>query len=268
MSATLGGLIKDLRIQKNIPQVDIAFALGWKEASRLSRIEQGKVEKPKRELLGRLMNAMNLTKEERNNLYYVGNYLPTAEELEEVVKSVKPVVDEWPYPAACLDYTWRIIYSNQKIFDIFNIPPEIRKVIENEKPCLLEVVLHPNSPLRTFVSDEEKERGIEFFKRLLIHFQDEQKNRINEKWYQDLIKRLMGNDIFSDLWPKIQQQTKYDFDVSKFGNKVLMQSVKDDGKTLDLYFFLVPVFKDPRFDIEFYVPANLESYKYFEEKYM
>jgi hypothetical protein len=78
----------------------------------------------------------------------------------------------------------------------------------------------------------------------------------------------MGNDIFSDLWPKIQQQTKYDFDVSKFGNKVLMQSVKDDGKTLDLYFFLVPVFKDPRFDIEFYVPANLESYKYFEEKYM
>jgi len=35
MSATLGGLIKDYRLQKNISQIEIAFVLGWREPSRL-----------------------------------------------------------------------------------------------------------------------------------------------------------------------------------------------------------------------------------------
>lgn len=46
MSATLGGLLKDYRLQKNLSQLEIAFAMGWKEPSRLSRIEQGKIGNP------------------------------------------------------------------------------------------------------------------------------------------------------------------------------------------------------------------------------
>ena len=79
MSATLGGYIKDLRLQKNISQLEIAFALGWKEPSRLSRIEQGKVGNPPRELIDKLIDAMTLSEEEKNQLLVIGNYLPTAD---------------------------------------------------------------------------------------------------------------------------------------------------------------------------------------------
>ena len=66
INSTLGGLIKDYRLQKGISQLDIAFSLGWKETSRLSRIEQGRTEKPDRELLDKIIRALNLEEEEKN----------------------------------------------------------------------------------------------------------------------------------------------------------------------------------------------------------
>src|SRR3989338_10119232 len=107
MFATLGGLLKDYRLQKNISQLEISFAVGWKEPSRLSRIEQGRVGRPKRVLLEKIMDSMKLSQEERNRLLLTGGYLPTDEEVENLRARIKTMVDQWQYPASVMDFTWR-----------------------------------------------------------------------------------------------------------------------------------------------------------------
>src|SRR3990172_10417662 len=99
INSTLGGLIKDYRLQKGISQLDIAFALGWKESSRLSRIEQGKTERPTREILDKIIKALDLEEEEKNFLLLTAGYLPTEEEIQNVKKETAAILNEWQYPA-------------------------------------------------------------------------------------------------------------------------------------------------------------------------
>lgn len=60
VTATLGGLIKDYRIKKRLSQIDLSLRLGWKDASRISRIEQGRVGKPNRQTAERIIKIRNL----------------------------------------------------------------------------------------------------------------------------------------------------------------------------------------------------------------
>src|SRR3989344_2012364 len=116
MSATLGGLLKDYRLQYNISQLEVALAMGWKETSRLSRIEQGKIFKPTRELLERIMDAMRLKEEEKNQLLYIGNYLPTRKEIEKIQKIALSIIEKVPYPVTVFDFSWRIIIDNEVLY--------------------------------------------------------------------------------------------------------------------------------------------------------
>src|SRR3989344_6947150 len=206
MSATLGGLIKDLRLQKNISQLEIAFALGWKEPSRLSRIEQGKVGNPSREFIVKLTNAMHLTEEERNQLLVVGNYLPTKEEIELARKKIIPIIDSWQFPATCYDYTWRIIYTNQKLYKLLDISPRQQKEMEYRLPSIIEAIFDPNFILNRTKHPKELQERKKYLLRVLLHYLYEQRVRTGERWYQDLIKRMMNNSLFRELWPQALQQ--------------------------------------------------------------
>src|SRR3989338_2584299 len=121
MSASLGGLLKDYRLQRNIPQMEIAFALGWKDTSRLSRIEQGVVEKPPRELIDSICAALKLTELEKNALLFAGNYLPTKEEIENVRKETEGYIEQFPYPVAIFDFCARNILINKKIAKLLSM---------------------------------------------------------------------------------------------------------------------------------------------------
>lgn len=39
-----------------------------------------------------------------------------------------------------------------------------------------------------------------------------------------------------------------------------------EGKKLNFYFFLTKLFNDPRFYIELYVPKDIETFKYFQDR--
>ncbi len=263
MSATLGGLIKDLRLQKNISQLEIAFALGWKEPSRLSRIEQGRVSRPPREILDRLMEALRLSEDEKNQLLVVGTYLPTLDEVEEVRKKIKPIVESWPYPAACLDYIWRIIYTNQKMYKACGISPKEQQQIEEKLPWVFEEVFKSSYSLNKAETADKIEERKQYLIRVLTHFQYEQRMRTREKWYQDLVRRMMDNELFRELWPRAQRQMSNKPDVLNFGYK----EVKSDIETLlKFYFFSVPVFRDPRFSVELYVPKDIETFQHYQNK--
>ena len=262
MSATLGGLLKDYRLQKNIPQLEIAFALGWKEASRLSRIEQGIVVKPKREVIDKIMNAMDMKSEERNNLYTVGGYVPSKKEIEEVRKKLDSIMSVFPYPAEAMDFTWRLIHHNQSLYQLYNVNKAKQKWIEEKMPHLFDIVFDPSFVPNTNLNSEQKKSREFFHLRMLSHFRYDQRNRTHEEWYQKLMQRLLGNTLFKEMWKKAQNFSM-NADVFSFSTKSFV-SRPDNKGYLRFYFFLEPLLKDPRFMIGFHVPADKETFAYFE----
>jgi transcriptional regulator with XRE-family HTH domain len=263
MSATLGGLIKDLRLQKNISQLEIAFALGWKEPSRLSRIEQGKNTSPPRFLIENIMNAMKLTEEERSQLLVAGNYLPSKDEIEEAKKKIKPIVDGWLFPASAMDYTWRVIHTNQQLLNLYDISKAWGEQIEEETPWIHEIVFHPDFLPNKTKSDEEFKVRKEFLRTMLIQFQNAQKTRTREKWYLDHIKDMMNNSLFREIWLKSQHNRG--LNVVNYAEKTVTKKLGKERVELNFYFFMQPLFGDPRFFIEFYLPSDLATFQYFDK---
>jgi transcriptional regulator with XRE-family HTH domain len=265
VSATLGGLIKDLRIQKNISQLEIAFSLGWKEPTRLSRIEQGKVAKPPRELIDKLLEAMRLSNEEKYQVLVTGNYLPTEEEVRLAKAKIKPLVDAWEFPSVAIDYTWRIIYANKQLCDVFNVAPQHLKVIEEKLPSLVEIVFEPNFNEGTLSSNTSEDRK-RFLLRFLKHFKYAQQARSREKWYEDLVKKMMNNDIFRELWPAARIQNFEAYEVCNATGKDIFLTRADEQVHLQFHSFLMPIFGDPRFLVELSTPMSSETFDYFVSK--
>jgi transcriptional regulator with XRE-family HTH domain len=247
MSTTLAGLIKDLRMQKNLSQLEISLALGWKESSRLSRIEQGHIVKPNRKILDKLMDAMNLSPEERYRTYVVGNYLPTKKDILAARSQLTPLINSWPYPASAMDYTWRIICTNHHMYELFNLNTKDQKVIETNLPNLLELIFSPD------IKNIQNDALLHI--RLLAQFQHSQSTRTKERWYLDLVQRMMQNDYFRTLWLKAQKYQPENYDISQFATKSL--------KNFHFYACIMPVYNDSRFMVEYYFPADLKTHQHY-----
>lgn len=263
MSASLGGLLKDYRLQKNYTQMEIAFALGWKETSRLSRIEQGKTEKPPRMLLDKIFEVMKLKEEEKNHLLLVGSYLPTIQEIEKIREKTDQLIRDWPYPASVLDYSWRVIHSNEAVFDVYQINKENRKKIYDKLPRIPEITFDPEFVLNKSVVNENqvKERD-DFLTKMIMHYKYSQRTRTKDKWYIDLIKSMLSNPHFRRLWIRAQTEEELEIATNYSVKKVIHP--RDSKKILTFYFFMVPFLKDSRFIIEFYTPADSATFKYFQ----
>src|SRR3989344_730746 len=252
MSATLGGLLKDYRLQYNISQLEVALALGWKETSRLSRIEQGKIFKPTRELLERIMDAMRLKEEEKNQLLYIGNYLPTREEIVKIQKIMSPIIEKIPYPVAVFDFSWRTMINNQVLYKLFKVNISQQKYIHTLNPNIIEIVFDLRFMLNVDLKKEYKKSRRQFLHNMLVQFLFEQRSRRKEKWFLDLIKKMMPNPIFLVAW---QEAIKLNFTPQMF---LPTKSVfhPESGQELNLYLSTHPLNIDPRFFLELNIPAD------------
>jgi len=264
MSATLGGLIKDYRQQKNIPQMEIAFALGWSEPSRLSRIEQGKVGTPSRTFIDRLATAMRLEEEEKNQLLLVGNYLPSSEEIEHVRSQLHDSIHNWPYPAILYDFSWRVVDANQRVVNIYRHGNGFYSEILKKDITILDVVFSQEYILNQNLTTEEEKKRHNFLLFMLASYQQIQRNRTKESWYIAQIRRLLPNPIFRELWQEISTN-KIVALIGYYGQKSVIEP-NASGKILNFYFFIESVVKDPRFSVELYVPANVETHAYFKHQ--
>ena len=70
--STLGGLIKDYRIKKRLSQLEVSLRIGWKDSTRLSKIEQGRVGRPTRPTLDKIMGALSLSEQEKGQMLLTG----------------------------------------------------------------------------------------------------------------------------------------------------------------------------------------------------
>lgn len=261
MSATLGGLLKDYRLQKNLSQLEIAFNMGWKEPSRLSRIEQGKINKPARELLDKLIEIMKLKEEEKNNLLYAGNYLPTEEEIEKIRLETDPLIKNWKYPAYVIDFSWRLLHWNEVTASVYLMNKKIEKDFLRNSPRLIEIVFNSNFFQNQSLKGEELKKWHEFLLHKLILFKSAQKSRTKEKWYLKFIRKMMDNDLFRKLWPQVEMPLRSKL-LSSYERKTLVD-VKNRQRRLEFHIFKDPLLQDPRFEVDYHLPADLDTFKYF-----
>jgi hypothetical protein len=210
------------------------------------------------------MNAMKLSEEERNRVLLVGGYLPTDKEIEQLRKRAKSLVDRWLYPASILDFSWRVIYSNSVLYKVFDINQKQQQGSRKKPQNILSNIFDPDFILNT-KSNLTHEREM-YLVRMLAHFRNVNASRVSEKWYSELISSMMNNDLFNKTWQKSQtyELDQEIVDVLNFGEKYVMPP--QSKKKLHFNFFVIPIFRDPRFTIEFSTPADLDTFTYFEKK--
>lgn len=263
-NSTLGGLIKDYRLQKGISQLDIAFSLGWKEPSRLSRIEQGKTERPTRELVDKIIHAIGLEEEEKNILLLNGGFLPTEEEIDGIRTDTVNTLAEWPYPAFVLDFSWRMIIPNKEVIQIYRLTDNDESNILKYHPRILDILFDPTFRQNKLLEGSGAENWQKFLKMAILNFKYEQRHRTKEKWYIDHVRGLMKNDLFRELWVSTDIRDKLKGVVGKFTPKDVLHPT-DDNRILRFFRFSAPVLKDPRFEIDYLIPRDLETYSYYNK---
>lgn len=255
-SATLGGLIKDYRLQKRLSQQEVSLAIGWKDTSRLSKIEQGRVAKPKRETAERIIKALNLENQEKGEFLLAGGYLPTDLEIKNIIKEMGKKVDDWPYPAYIMDFSWRLLYTNDLNLLAFNLPLSWKKVVLNLKPNVLSFAFLPKEQFPAKVEKGEDKKNLKpFVVALIAAFKAENLKFQQESWYKKVVQGLMGFEEFRKLWPKIGAKD-YPKKLLDYEYKKITTFDKDKKKSLEFHILTAKVINDPRFQLMLYFPAG------------
>ena len=265
MAGTLGGLIKDLRLQKKLSQLEVAVAIGWKEGSILSRIEQGVVSKPSKEVIEKLGITLELTKREKNELLLAGNYLPDKEEINKIRREINTLMSEWKYPATAYDFSWRIIHENKVCKYIYYENENEAEKVEKNVPNVFELNFNENYAQNKFAQDKPG-NGIESeLIQSLTQYRVEQKSHNAEENINNLIKKLILNKPFRTIWEKIQNVDHAKMiDNYTFADYVIPARGKKE--TLSFHLFNAPLLDDPRINIEFHTPADKKTFEYFENE--
>jgi transcriptional regulator with XRE-family HTH domain len=263
MAGTLGGLIKDFRLQKKLSQLEVAAAIGWKEGSILSRIEQGIVNKPSKEVIEKLAIILELSNRERNELLLAGNYLPDKGEIDKIRREINTLMNDWKYPATAYDFSWRIIHENKICKYIYYENDSEAEKIEQNVPNVFELNFSEDYAQNKYAHDKPG-NGIE--KELiqsLTQYRTEQKSHNAEENVNNLIKKLILNKTFRTIWEKTQNvDHEKMIDNYTFADYVIPARGKKE--TLSFHLFNAPLLDDPRINIEFHIPADQKTFEYFE----
>ena len=259
MSATLGGLIKDYRLQRKIPQLDIAYKVGWKDATILSRIEQGVTKNPSREVVDKICNAMGLEESDKNVLLNAGGYLPTDEEIKVIRERIQLLINNSKYPINVSDFAWRLIDENTPARMIHYENLENEKALFHKNLSTLEFNFDDRySPSKLFKVSDQKD----FLLSITRQFLFDNRNRTTHKWYIELMRRLMQIPEFKDLYKEAINRSSDDLILDFATQKVFHRDYPN--QTLLFHMFNVPLYWDRRISLEYLIPANIETFNFYE----
>lgn len=262
-NATIGGLIKDYRIKKRITQLDVSSQMGWSDTTRLSKIEQGRVSKPSRHTIDKLLVALELDEHEKGDFLFTGGYLPTDEEIKLAINEVKDKIDRWQYPAYLIDVSWRWLYTNLYTLEAVNYPLGWKNKIPKLKPSFLEAAFLPKEQFSIDVlKGEDKENLKPFPIAQIAAFKFENFRFSEERWYKDLIRRLMKYDSFRELWPTITNDA-YRKKLFEYEYKILTGMYRGQRRPLDFHVISSRIINNPRFQVVLCYPANQETYDFY-----
>lgn len=262
--ASFGGLLKDFRTRKNLSQQEVAYAMGWRDPSRLSRIEQGITIKPSRETMDSLLKILKLDRNEQGQLLLAGGYVPTNVEIDAIRKEVKPLLDVWPYPAYLLDFAWRLIDWNEHAASVYQITGIAAEKIRVEVPSSLELTFSPDFVQNKYLTGKEEiEQWHKVLLEKLVRFRLINRGRTSEKWYKEFMTKMMKNELFATLWQKAQLASE-ERGIANYEFKSIVDA-KDTQKRLNFHILRSPLLQDVRFEMNYHIAGDKETLECYQK---
>lgn len=263
-TATLGGLIKDYRLRKRLSQLEVSISMGWSDSTRLSKIEQGRVGKPNRNTVEKIMDSLNLTDQERGEFLLVGGYVPTDVEIRKAIKEIRPMIDRWPYPAYVLDFTWRLVYINNLGLHLFGLGPSWKNKIRKTYVNVLSFPFLPKNEFPVYIEQGEDRNNLTSFATAQIAaFKKDNHLFQGESWYNKLTAQLMKYPEFRRVWPSIDERQHFKYKkMYEYEYKRITSVQRGKRKVFEFHVFLTKMYDEPRFMGVMYIPANKEAEKF------
>lgn len=263
LTATLGGLIKDYRIQKRLSQLEVSLRIGWRDSTRLSKIEQGRVGRPTRPTLDKIMGALGLSEHEKGQMLLASGIVPTPREVDQTLKRLKDMLAVFDCPVLVCDVAWNMFYFNNLCQKLYRITDKEYTFLERNKPNWTEMLFLRKSVDNIQIRGGYSEKELRPFKEYQIaHFKFEQEGNTNETWYRKLLQRLSQDEEFRKLWEKIPMAKAshfYEYEFNEFTGDW-------QGKKETLKFHVLSI--HPAFDFRFYImvhqPSDKNTYEFYQ----
>ena len=250
--AQFGELIRSYRMQCGLSQQELALHLGHASVELVKQIESGKLAHPPRKLVDQIVQQLHLHKSTYNELLLVGNYQPTRDEVEKMRQDMAATLEAWPYSAVLYDFTWRIITINKPHASLLRMSPKDVAHMEEAKPFALDIVFDPEFVNNKYLDGTDMSLWHANLLRFVIHFRMHHRNVVHERWYRDLIERLMKRELFRTVWQQANEASNIPM-MTRHGVKTFYD--KANKRRIRFNIFVIPVAHDPRFEIEFYSPV-------------
>ncbi len=189
---TVGEIVRLLRTRRDLEQIELARACGWRDASAVSRIETDRIAPTRRTLIKLADNlgdgVVNGSSDDvRAWLFLAAGILPTADDIARVSESI-PAIEGWAQPALVLDFGWNVWRANHPIISWLALPPDF--VGSN----LLEIMF--GDTVRAHLGSWWTSAAVE----ALRQFRGETDNRRDQRWHRALLARLNADRRFAELW--------------------------------------------------------------------
>lgn len=260
--ATLGGLIKDHRLKKRLSQLEVSLRIGWSDATRLSKIEQGRVSKPTRKTLDKIMDALELDVHQRGEMLRVGTRIPEALESKKVLSVLIKEVQHVNYPILIVDTFWTTYYVNDQFIKLFSLSKACVADINSNHPNWLELLFSTDYINSNTIKAGSSEKKVSEYKNYQIsQFKYEMSEYITETWFNDLIKKLKINPEFKEKWENMSHKEDsaylwYDYEFYEIIN---------NGQVLKFHVCTMRPSIDPRFNYIVHFPADKKTIDFFEK---
>ncbi|HEX9713522.1 MAG TPA: helix-turn-helix domain-containing protein [Actinomycetota bacterium] len=195
---TVGEIVRILRGRRDLEQVELARACGWRDASAVSRIETDRI-RPTRRTLVKLANALadeNTTGARQDIqawLFRAAGVLPTADEFQQLSEKL-PRIETWGQPAMIMDFGWTLWTANDLAVKMLGLPARY------SGRNYLELLFEAPGSVRSHLGD----RWELIAASTLMEFRAETDRQADRRWRVKLIARLMSMPDFDHLWEASQ----------------------------------------------------------------
>ncbi len=247
---TSGGIrLRTLRDEAGRTQLDVELdaSLG---SGYLQRVESGKVQRPERETLERILDALVARYTERRDVlemfgYIVDTPLPDVGEIEWAVEVGQRELNDVVFPAYLLDCAHRLLAWNFYVCELFNL--DVAATIA--RISILKVLFDPRYQVSPLIHNPD-----EFYRASLRALRYQMRLFHGETWYTQLINELLAEcPLFRRYWQAVEPDEAY----PTAARPLTPIEFKLPGIGVLKFRLTAESFvKDRRFRIMYYVPAD------------
>lgn len=249
-SETAGGnrlrLMRESRRKSQLEvELDAHLGIGY-----LQRVESGKVQRPERETLERILSVLDARYTERRDVlemfgYVVDAPLPNEAEIEWAVGVYRAELSDVPFPAYLLDCGHRLLVWNRLAPRLFTFE---RHDAVLHRASMIHMIFDSTYSVRLNVANPE-----EFYPAQMRALRYEMRLFHGEPWYKLLIEEMRGCPLFEKYWLKAEAETDYHIPARPL---VPIELKTSDAELLQFRLLSEPFAQDRRFRVIYFVPAD------------